>query len=163
MNIIVCSNGIDSIIRSQVRPSNGQVIDFNIKCKIEDKVELGAVNQQQIVDCSIDRGDQSQHSRSIRTRKSAPEIGSMDGNLLPRNAVEVSLTLYCSKTILRIELKIDSYIQISKSWSRQGGKFLPLIITIKFCKNSPSPSPLIVLFRTWAPANPCNINSLGTA
>lgn len=44
VNPIVGSNGINSIIAPQVCSPDSQMVDFNINGKVQDNVELGAVD-----------------------------------------------------------------------------------------------------------------------
>lgn len=54
MDPVVRTDNINSVIRAQICPSDGQVIDLEVDCEVEDNVELGAIYQDQIVDRGID-------------------------------------------------------------------------------------------------------------
>lgn len=59
MNVVVGTDGIDPIVRTQIGSSNSQMVHFDVLGKVKNKVKLRTVYQYQVMNCSIDRGDQS--------------------------------------------------------------------------------------------------------
>jgi hypothetical protein len=54
MNVVICSNGINAIVATQVRPADGQVIYFDVQDEIKHNVKFRTVNQNQVMDSGID-------------------------------------------------------------------------------------------------------------
>lgn len=112
MNPVVGTNDIDSIIRSQVTTTNGQVVCLEVDDEVEDNVKLGAVNKDEVVDCSIDWRDETDKPRAQVTRAYELAISSMLGTariILCQVPVNVTLSLKCSLSSLGVELKVDSF------------------------------------------------------
>lgn len=51
---VVCTNNVNSIIGAQVCPANGQMVDLEVLGEVKDDVKLGAVNEDYVVDNSVD-------------------------------------------------------------------------------------------------------------
>lgn len=54
MDPIICANHVNPIIRTQVGPSDGEVIYLEVLCKVKDDVKLWAVNENEVVNRSVD-------------------------------------------------------------------------------------------------------------
>jgi hypothetical protein len=54
MNVVVRSNRINTIVATQVRPADGQVIYFDVQDKIEHNVKFRTVHQNQVMNRRID-------------------------------------------------------------------------------------------------------------
>lgn len=55
MNIVISSNGIDSIIAAQIRTTNSKMVHLYVLSEVENKVKFWTVDQQQIMKACIDR------------------------------------------------------------------------------------------------------------
>lgn len=51
---IICANHVNPIIRTQVGPSDGEVIYLEVLSKVKDDVKLWAVNENEVVNRSVD-------------------------------------------------------------------------------------------------------------
>lgn len=65
MNPIVRANSIDAIVASQICATDCEMVDLNIETVVKNKVEFGAINQDQIVDRRVGGRDQSYESWSV--------------------------------------------------------------------------------------------------
>lgn len=53
MNVIISSNRVYTIVATQICPTDGQVIYFNVQDEIEHDVKFRTVNQNQVMDSGI--------------------------------------------------------------------------------------------------------------
>jgi len=51
---IICANHVNPIIGTQVGPSDGEVIYLEVFSKVKDDVKLWAVNENEVVNRSVD-------------------------------------------------------------------------------------------------------------
>lgn len=67
MDVVIGPDSIDPIIAAQISTANGKVVRFNIHSKVQDNMEFRTVDEDQIVDRGIGRGDQADQARTLRT------------------------------------------------------------------------------------------------
>lgn len=91
------------------------MVGFNVDGKVQDNVELGAVDKNQVMDGGVGRRDQTHQARATRARSLCTlalqnyiKIVEMVHNLLSKVSVEIALSLEGTFAIGRIELEIDS-------------------------------------------------------
>lgn len=67
---VIRAHYVDTIIRAKVSASNCQVVNLKVDSKVEDDMEFGAVNQNEIMNCSVNGRDQADQSgtESARSR-----------------------------------------------------------------------------------------------
>lgn len=53
MNVVICSDRINTVVATQIRSADGQVIYFDVQDKIEHNVKFWTVNQDQVMDRRI--------------------------------------------------------------------------------------------------------------
>jgi hypothetical protein len=51
---VVCTNNVNSVVGAQVSSADGQMVHLEVLGKVKDDVKLGAVNEDDIVDSSVD-------------------------------------------------------------------------------------------------------------
>lgn len=56
---VVRAHGINSVVAAQVGSPDGEVVYLEVDPKVEDEVELGAVDQEEVVDRGVDGRDQA--------------------------------------------------------------------------------------------------------
>lgn len=52
--MVVVTNNIYAVIRAEIGTTDGQVVCLEIHSKIEHDMELGGVDQDQVMDCGVD-------------------------------------------------------------------------------------------------------------
>ena len=62
---VVLTDGVNTIVASKAGASDRQVVDLDILRKVEHKVELRAIHEDEVVNASIGRRDNADQSRSL--------------------------------------------------------------------------------------------------
>jgi hypothetical protein len=55
VNPVILADSINAIVAPKIGSTNGQVVHFDVSSKLEDEVELWAIDQDEIVEARIDR------------------------------------------------------------------------------------------------------------
>jgi hypothetical protein len=114
MDVVICSNGVDSIIASEICTPYSEMVNLHVQCKVEYNMEFRAVNQDQVMYSCVDWRNQSDKSRALCA---VIEISSQRQNgeqfvpglgLLIGISVKITLPLNGSEPSRGIKFKINS-------------------------------------------------------
>lgn len=68
MNVIISPNRVYTVITTKIRSADSQVIHLDVQYKIENNVELWAVDQNQVMNRGISWRNQSNKARALSTK-----------------------------------------------------------------------------------------------
>lgn len=94
---VVLANCVNAVIATQIGATDGEMIHFHIFPELEDEVELGAVNQNKIMEASINGRYDADQTWALRASL-CQYLDRKDDNFRPKCslvgiAVEISLSL----------------------------------------------------------------------